>query len=274
MAVKFLRVPDTVSMCSFNNKRKVIRALRHAVRWDRSQFSVVYQPKINLTSKNLVGMEALLRWNNDKVGRIGPAEFIPIAETHKLIDDLLEIVLSLVCTQINIWKTQLQKDIRVSVNISPVQLNRINLIKEVKDTLDKHLIPYENVEIEVTEGTYLTPVAIDTIKKFSDEGFPISLDDFGKDYASFNRFLALPLNFLKIDKDFLKQCMEEEKGRRFINDIIKTCHKRNIQVIAEGIETQAQLNELIQSKCDIGQGYLFDKPMANPNLEKWYLTTI
>jgi EAL domain-containing protein (putative c-di-GMP-specific phosphodiesterase class I) len=252
-------------------RRKIVENLRKDILEGSNQIYVVFQPKVSLSTGENVGMEALVRWENTKIGVVSPSTFIPIAEANGLIHSLWEKVMIEVCLQINKWKEQYGKEVSVAVNFSPVQFQDDNLVSKVKRIMDIHSVPNELIEIEVTENAYLTESAIQTLKKLSAAGFRIALDDFGKGYSSLSYIYDLPLDFLKLDRSFVDAIDKKENGKELVKDIINMAHNLNIKVVAEGVEDTSQLEYLQQCNCDIAQGYYFDRPLPSAKLEdKWF----
>jgi EAL domain-containing protein (putative c-di-GMP-specific phosphodiesterase class I) len=234
------------------------------------QIYVVFQPKVNLSTGGNVGVEALVRWENSKVGVVSPSEFIPIAESSGLIHSLWKKVMIEVCLQINKWKELYGEEVTVAVNFSPVQFQNKNLVSQVNQILEAHSVPNKLIEIEVTENADLTDEAIITLNQFSSAGFRIALDDFGKGFSSLSYMFDVPLDFLKLDRSFIDAIDKKENGRELIKNIITMAHNLKIKVVAEGVEELVQLEYLRECKCDIAQGYFFDRPLSSSEFEdKW-----
>lgn len=234
------------------------------------QIYVVFQPKVNLSTGDHVGAEALVRWENPKVGFVPPSEFIPVAESSGLIHSLWERVMIEVCFQINKWKDLYGEDVPVAVNFSPMQLQNKNLVSQVNQILEAHSVPNKLIEIEVTENAVLTEAAINTLNQFSAAGFKIALDDFGKGFSSLSYMFDLPLDYLKLDRSFVDAIDKKKNGRELIKNIITMAHNLKIKVVAEGVEELVQLEYLRECKCDIAQGYFFDRPLSSSEFDdKW-----
>lgn len=234
------------------------------------QIYVVFQPKVNLSTGEHVGAEALVRWENPKVGFVPPSEFIPVAESSGLIHSLWEKVMIEVCLQINKWKDLYGEDVPVAVNFSPIQFQNKNLVSQVNQILEAHSVPNKLIEIEITENAVLTEAAINTLNQFSAAGFKIALDDFGKGFSSLSYMFDLPLDYLKLDRSFVDAIDKKENGRELIKNIITMAHNLRIKVVAEGGEELVQLEYLQECECDIAQGYFFDRPLSSSNFEnKW-----
>lgn len=251
-------------------KSGIINHLRSAMIND--ELSVYYQPKVSLKTNRIIGLEALLRWNSKELGWISPAEFIPLADESNLIISIGKYVIKAVCRQISIWK---QSDlslshIPVSINVSPKQFRDKDLINDIVHALQDTKVNPECIEIEITEGT-----AIDNIEhtqkvlaELSNLGIKISIDDFGTGYSSYMHICNLPINTLKIDKSFMDYVSVNKKSRLVVENIINFAHIIDLDVVAEGIEEQNQLQILSNYGCDIVQGFYFSKPLCTDDLEK------
>ena len=245
---------------------KLERMLRLAL--ERNEFSVVYQPQVNAGNGRLVGVEALLRWHNPELGQVSPVQFIPVAEETGLIVPIGEWVMREACLQAKRWQTELGVDIPVAVNLSARQFRRNDLLASVQLVLDETGLPSRLLELEITEGLLMVdPIgAIDIIRGLNFLGVKTALDDFGTGYSSLAYLKAFPLNRLKIDRAFVRDLPHNESDCAISNTVITLGLNLNMEVLAEGVETEAQRDFLARSGCQTFQGYLFGKPMPGDDL--------
>jgi len=245
---------------------KLERMLRVAL--DRQEFSVVYQPQVNARNGQLVGVEALLRWNNPELGNVSPVQFIPVAEETGLIVPIGEWVMRAACHQARTWQTELGVEIPVAVNLSARQFRRNDLLASVQMILDETGLPHRLLELEITEGSLIVdPIgAIDIMRGLHCLGIKTALDDFGTGYSSLAYLKAFPLNRLKIDRAFVRDLPDNQSDCAISNAIIALGLNLNMEVLAEGVETEAQRDFLADAGCQVFQGYLFGKPMSGEAL--------
>lgn len=248
---------------------KIKNYLRRALAND--EFSLHYQPQLNIKSGTVDCMEVLIRWNNVNLGNIPPSEFIPIAENTGLIIRIGEWILYSACMQCRSWQIEGMPPIRVAINISPIQLLEENFIRIVKRVLQETKLDPNLLEFEITEGSVINE--IDTINYIIKElrmiGILISMDDFGTGYSSLNYLKRLNIDHLKIDKSFIKDLMVDRDNRVIMNSIIRMAHSLKLKVIAEGVETVDQLEYLKRIQCDYIQGFVFCKPQNPFETEKF-----
>ncbi|ARK29714.1 sensor domain-containing protein [Halalkalibacter krulwichiae] len=227
---------------------------------EQNQFSVVYQPLVNLKDSKIVGMEALLRWSTPTLGSVSPDEFIPILEQLGYINEVGKWVLHAACRQMKIWLDNGLELERISVNVSPVQFSCEHFLEKIKETLIETGLEACFLELEVTEGTILSiKESLKTLNELKSMGVKISIDDFGTGYSSLSYLKNLPISSLKIDKSFINDL--DIDSEVIVNTIINLGKNLNFTVIAEGIENQAQLSYLQHQHCQLGQGYYFSKPV-------------
>lgn len=225
-------------------------------------FELYYQPLYDTKTRRVTGAEALIRWNHPKLGLVSPADFIPAAEKSNLIFPLGGWVIEEACRQCNIWR-QSGIDIQVSVNISPKQFHDSKFIEKIKEALTSQGLPAQNLCIEITESTLIDNVdqcrAI--IEQLRDMGVSISIDDFGTGYSSLAQLKNFFVNTLKVDKVFVDEITIKSVDRSIAEFIIRLGHTMDMKVVAEGVETQEQFNELQSLNCDMMQGYFFSRPV-------------
>ena len=230
---------------------------------ENNEFQLVYQPQINIKSGEIVGVEALLRWHHPAHGLITPAEFIPFAEETGMIVEVGHWVLSNACAELKRWRDAGLPEIRMSINMSARQLADKNVIKHVSNVLRDYGIPGHCLEIEITENTIMSDMdsIIHKLKNISKRGVYIAIDDFGTGYSSLSYLHKLPIHTLKIDRTFIKEVNMKHTGKSIINTIVAMGKGLNLNVIAEGVETQQQLDYLQEIDCNEAQGFLFCKPL-------------
>jgi len=247
---------------------KLERMLRLAL--ERNEFSVAYQPQINARSGQLVGVEALLRWQNPELGNVSPVQFIPVAEETGLIVPIGEWIMRVACRQARAWQLDLGAEIPVAVNLSARQFRRNDLLASVQQVLDDTGLPSHLLELEITEGLLMTdPIgAIDIMRGLHCLGIKTALDDFGTGYSSLAYLKAFPLNRLKIDRAFVRDLPDNQSDCAISNTVIALGLNLQMEVLAEGVETEAQRDFLAASGCQVFQGYLFGKPMPGEELTR------
>lgn len=245
---------------------KLERMLRVAL--ERNEFSVAYQPQVNARNGQLVGVEALLRWHNPELGNVSPVQFIPVAEETGLIVAIGEWVMRAACHQARKWQTELGLEIPVAVNLSARQFRRNDLLASVQIVLDETGLPSRLLELEITEGLLMVdPIgAIEIMRGLNFLGVKTALDDFGTGYSSLAYLKAFPLNRLKIDRAFVRDLPDSQSDCAISNTVIALGLNLNMEVLAEGVETEAQRDFLADSGCQVFQGYLFGKPMSADEL--------
>ncbi len=229
----------------------------------RELFTLAFQPKVNLVTRKLQGLEALLRWNCENRGNVSPAEFIPVAEQSGHIVPLGHWVFSEVCRTINRWQAKGLPVVPVSVNVSARQFQQPDFYRRVADTLSRHAIDPALIEIELTEGLLMedTEQVQRSLQKLKDIGVRISIDDFGTGHSCLNYLRRFPIDVLKIDKSFVHDVDHTEDSAIIVDAIISLARSLHLETVAEGVETREQLNFLVDRGCMIAQGFLFGHPM-------------
>ncbi|MEM8804993.1 MAG: EAL domain-containing protein [Cyanobacteria bacterium P01_G01_bin.38] len=236
--------------------------LRHALA--REEFIVYYQPRINLVSGEIRGVEALIRWQHPKMGLVSPKVFISLAEDNGLIIPIGEWVLRQACRQNKAWQMAGLPPITVAVNLSPKQFRQPNLVQRVAQILEETgLAPY-HLELEITESTAIQDV--DFTRKVLEDlhqmGVKLSVDDFGTGHSSLNRLQFLPLDNLKIDQSFIRELVPDSKVSHIVTTIVSLGQKLGLNIVAEGVEKIEQLDFLRSIQCDTVQGYIFYRPIS------------
>lgn len=230
---------------------------------DRGEFSVAYQPQVEVNSQRTVGAEALIRWKNAALGDVSPAEFIPIAEHTGLVVELGKFVIQDAMANIAKWRKAYEKDFHVAVNLSPRQFRDLELVDFIQQQLEGHAVPANCLELEITEGVLLTGYAETNkiLESLSNMGVHIAMDDFGTGYSSLSYLRNYPFDILKIDRSFVKDITDGTANKALVSATIAMARALNVSVIAEGVETEAQLNALSKLGCDLIQGYYISRPM-------------
>lgn len=230
---------------------------------ENEEFSIHYQPQVDLGTGNMVGVEALLRWEHPELGNISPSEFIPIAEESDLITHIGNWVLMKACEQAVAWQKEGYPPITLAVNISARQLQtKYQFIQTVKAILGITKLDPSLLELEVTEGMMKDiKAAMPVLQELKGLGIQVSIDDFGTGYSALNLLRQFPIDKLKIDQSFIRESMENKVSASLIKTMIAMGHDLNFHVIAEGIETKDQLSFLKENKCNAGQGYLYSRPV-------------
>ncbi|MBP3808950.1 MAG: EAL domain-containing protein [Eubacterium sp.] len=253
---------------SQSHVKKVQTEFREALK--NEEFHVYYQPKVDIETKKLKGSEALCRWIKDKT-IIPPNDFIPILEINTDICQLDFYMLDHVCKDIRRWLDEGKEVVRVSVNFSRKHLIDVNVLEKIIATIDKNNVPHEYIEIELTETT--TDVLFSDLRRvvcgLQEQGIWTAVDDFGVGYSSLNLIRDLPWNVLKIDKSFVPTNVEEESSiqNKMFKHVISLAHDLGLECVIEGVETLDQLEVLRLNKCNIAQGYFFDKPLPLEDYE-------
>lgn len=242
--------------------------LRKAV--NNKEFVVYYQPKIDLKTREIVGAEALIRWNHPQLGFISPASFIPVAEETGLILSIGEFVLAEACRTAKLWQEQGLKMVPVAVNLSAVQFRNLNLVQSITTILSETGLTPEYLELEITESAVMENVniAIGKLRAIREIGILVSVDDFGTGYSSISYLKQFPINYLKIDRSFVDGIPDNPDDVVIASAVISLAHSLGFKVIAEGVETQGQSQFLVESDCDMAQGYYFSRPVPNEEFSK------
>lgn len=228
---------------------------------EAEQFILYYQPKIDIASKQLVGVEALLRWQHPK-GMVPPMKFISILEETGLIIPIGEWILREACRQNKSWQDQGYPPISISVNLSTRQFYQQNLISMVSSILAETGMSAKYLELEITESmTMDVDLASNILHELKELGVKVSIDDFGTGYSSLYYLKKFPIDGLKIDKSFIQDITTSHSDSNIVTTIIDMAHHLGLRVIAEGVETTEQLQFLEDNHCDEAQGYLFSPPL-------------
>ena len=261
----FTKEMNTAMLRRFEIEEQMHGALK------RNELELYFQPQINVNKTNVIGAEALLRWHNSTLGPIGPDEFIPIAEQTGLIIPMGRFVIQQALTFLSKWQIEQDTEYTIAVNLSPTQFRDLELVNFVKKTLRENNIKPSNLEIEITEGVLMSgqPYIHKALIEMNQLGVKLSMDDFGTGYSSLSYLREYTFDVLKIDQNFIHGIPENVSDCKLVKAIIAMAHSLGLRVIAEGVETKAQLTLLGTLGCDIVQGYYFSKPKPAGELLKF-----
>jgi len=244
------------------DKLKIESGLRKAI--DNNELYLTYQPKVNIETNEIVGMEALVRWMHPELGVIPPNEFIPIAEETGLINPIGEWVLRTACVQNYLWQQQGYPKLKVAVNVSVRQFQHDDIVEVVKRILEETGLEAKWLELEITESTIMNYVdeTVRTLNELKAIGVSVSIDDFGTGYSSLSYLKLFPIKSLKIDRSFVKEIHKNPGDLAIAKSVITLGHALNFEVVAEGVELEEQLEVLRRERCDILQGYYYSSPVT------------
>ncbi|WP_411748405.1 putative bifunctional diguanylate cyclase/phosphodiesterase, partial [Psychrobacillus psychrotolerans] len=255
---------------AFPNDALMESHLRRAI--EKEEFSIHYQPQVNLVTGEINSFEALLRWNNRKFGYVSPMNFIPLAEESGMIMQIGEWVLEEVCKQLKYWQEKGYRPVRIAVNISPKQFIQDNFARKINEKIQKYGISPSSLEVEITESA-MTDMqdTFSTLKELKNIGVVISIDDFGTGYSSLSYLKKYPIDIIKIDQSFIKDMELDDKNAAIARTIIQLAHNLGMEVIAEGVEKDRQVEILKAANCQKAQGYLFSKPVSIEHINESYM---
>lgn len=231
---------------------------------ENNEFSLRYQPKIEISSRQITGAEALLRWNNPVLGEISPIEFIPIAEQNGMIIPIGQFVLTKALQMSKQWQQKYDKPLQIAVNMSPRQFRDPGLVETFSSIINQSGAPKNSLELEITEGVLMSGHSIveETLSALKHLGTSLAMDDFGTGYSSLSYLRKFPFDVLKIDREFIKDITVDNSDLELVYATIDMAHALGLKVVAEGVETEQQLALLIARGCELAQGYLFSKPLT------------
>ena len=254
---------------AINFRLKIENQLRRAIIDDK--ITPFFQPKIDITENRIIGMEALARWITDKNEIVPPMSFVPVAEKTDLIYPLSEKIMNISCIYTNKWNLKNNTSLKVALNLSARHFKNYDIKKTITDLIRRTGISREHLELEITESAFLKQEdeVFAIFKYFKNMGITIALDDFGTGYSSFSYLKKLPIDSLKIDKSFIDDISEDEKSRKIVHSIITIANNLNLDTVAEGVETENQVNILKNLGCNIIQGYVFSKPLSVGEFENY-----
>ncbi len=247
-------------------KINMINNLRKAT--EKDEFLLYYQPKMNIKSGKIIGLEALIRWNQSERGIVSPADFIPFAQENNLLSNITDWVINTVCMKLSEWERAKLKLIPISINLPINQFNKPDFTQHLMGIIETYHISSSLIELEVTESIFMDDMEITNSKlsELRSIGFQISIDDFGTGFSSLNRLKQIPCNILKIDKSFIMHMTESPADIIIVNSIITMGHGLNMEILAEGVETIEQFDILKKHNCDNIQGYILSRPLPEEKI--------
>ena len=247
---------------------RIESALRTAL--ERDEFVLHYQPQVDLASGKIVGMEALIRWQHPELGMVSPMRFISVAEDTGLIVPIGAWVMRTACLQNRAWHDAGMGGLRVAVNLSARQFGSPDLLDNIRAVLDESKLDPHCLEIELTESLFMSDVtlAVDLLHSMKAIGVNLSIDDFGTGYSSLSYLSRFPIDVLKIDRSFVTNITRDANDAALVASIINLAHNLKLSVIAEGVETEEQLDYLRRHGCDEMQGYYISRPLPAPEFEQ------
>lgn len=252
----------------FSRTYDIQRCLRTAIK--KEEFYVLFQPKVFVSNRKVIGFEALLRWNSSELGQVSPGELIPIAEMTRLIIPISTFILEEVFKKIRELLNLGYDNFKIAINLSELQLRYNTILRDLQEFREKYDVDLKYIEIEITESILMKSFDknIKILKDIKKLGATIALDDFGTGYSSLNYLTKLPIDVLKIDRSFVTDLNQNLKSRCIVENIINLSHQLGIDVVAEGVEEKEQVDYLKNILCDIIQGYYFSKPREFKDIVK------
>ena len=251
-----------------SSNKMILETMMHKA-LDNREFELYYQPRMNLMTGALTGLEALIRWKHPEKGWISPAEFIPVAEETGLINPIGEWVLRTACAQNKAWQDAGYPPFSVSVNLSVRQFREQTLVHLIPKVLQETGLDPQYLELEITENISMHNMeyVLSILQEIKKLGVKISMDDFGTGYSSLSYLKKFPIDHLKIDQSFIRDIQHHEEDNSIVKAIIRMAHSLEMIVIAEGVETEAQSSLLREMKCDEIQGFFISKPLPPEHIE-------
>ncbi|MTJ12183.1 EAL domain-containing response regulator [Anabaena sp. UHCC 0187] len=253
----------------------VLRNLQQVIKEENFEgFEVHYQPITDINTGRITAAESLLRWQSPELGKVSPQEFIPLAETNGLIIDIGRWVLTTVCNQMQIWENIGIHNLTIAVNLSAIEFNQSDLIPKIIHLISNNNIQSNFLEIELTERMIMedVDVAIVAMNKLRSLGVKIAIDDFGVSNNSLMTLKQLPMDTLKIDRDFIQNINDDYRKAAITKNLIRLGHDLNLKIIAEGVETESELAFLRENKCDAIQGFICSPALPALEFQKLLLT--
>jgi diguanylate cyclase (GGDEF)-like protein/PAS domain S-box-containing protein len=269
----YLCFTDKMNACH-HERISLENELRQAI--NGSEFELYYQPQISICRDRIVGLEALIRWQHPAHGLLSPASFIDMAEETGLVCYLTDWVLAEACSQMALWREKGLGDLRISVNVSPLEFERSDFVERIKCNLTRFRIPAHCLDLEITENLLLNDDTgiIDKMRQLHNLGVRISIDDFGTRYSSLNYLRKFPISSIKIDQSFVRELVEGVHVSPILHAILGIARGFGLQLVAEGVETPFQMKTLSELGCDEMQGYLFSKPIPGVEAEEVLMNSL
>ncbi|STX39769.1 bifunctional diguanylate cyclase/phosphodiesterase [Legionella feeleii] len=251
-------------------QESIINEIKSSIK--NNELKLYYQPKVNMKTGKILGLEGLIRWEHPKKGLLLPNQFLPEIKSNEFFFELLEFTLKTALDQIQLW-TDIDDQLTISINISALQLEQDNFFEKLMNIVkpySKNI--YNRLELEILESSVINTFELtsDIIKKCNKIGIEFLLDDFGTKYSSLNYLVNLPFRYMKIDTDFIRNILINERDTKILMAILDIAKAINVMVIAEGVETQEHINYLINLGCDLGQGFAISKAFPAEQFPEWY----
>ena len=257
---------------ALNSQASELFALENSLHYglERKEFILYYQPQVDINTKNIIGVEALVRWQHPQLGMVSPSRFIPLAEETGLIVPIGEWVLRTACQQAKTWQNAGLPAMRMGVNLSARQFQEPNLVEMVAQVLDQTGLRSEYLELEITETIAMRDVQLakEVLGRLKEMGVQLSMDDFGTGYSSLNYLKTFPLHTLKLDRAFVRELTVDQHDLAIATAVITLGRGLELRVVAEGVETLEQLEVLRNLHCQEMQGYLFSPPLPVEKVTK------
>ena len=255
---------DDVILKQVKRKRQIENEILPGLR--NREFSLHYQPIMNLSDQSLSGVEALVRWHHPQLGMVPPLDFIPIAERTGIIVDLGDFILQQACERMQIWSSDIpdcRESLSINVNFSSIQVAEPEFLSKFLSIVSDAGLSPRSIKLEITESVLLNDrkQTVEVLKQLRSEGFSIVLDDFGTGYSSLSYLDSLPINTVKIDRSFVQNIESPDGSQAIVRMILALAKTLEMSVVAEGVETQGQADRLLEMGCDQVQGYFYGKPM-------------
>ena len=249
-------------------EKKIVNKLQSAI--ENEDFTLFYQPQFRLDTGEIVGVEALIRWIHPQEGFISPSEFIPLSEGTGQIYSIERLIMKQALSQKKLWEDRGFNDIELSINLSSKTLASNVDFEKLDKILATFNVDYSKITFEITETAIISNVdlAIKTLNRLKRRGSKIALDDFGTGYSSLVYLKQLPIDIIKLDRSFINSISKDSRDSVIVKHILYMAHDLNYLVVAEGIETQEQLEYLKKHRCESGQGYLLSKPLPIEKVEE------
>lgn len=266
--------------CTADMKKEVLLKMRLMNNLYRAlaknEFMLHFQPQVCTRSKRIIAAEALLRWNHPELGMIPPNQFIPLTEQTGLIVPIGEWVLRTACMQCKTWQLSGFPDMRIAVNVSIIQLRNPDFVSRLKRILQETQLEAQYLELEITESAAVneSEYIFEVLDKLKALHLSISIDDFGTEYSSLSRLTSMPIDRIKMDMQFVRRIHQSDKDKAIALGIINLAHNLGLKVIAEGVETENQLDFLCQKDCDEIQGFYFYRPLNADDFDMILKSTI
>jgi diguanylate cyclase (GGDEF)-like protein len=250
------------------SRRLLVESCMHGA-LERGEFTLHYQPKLDVRSRDIVGFEALMRWHSPELGEVSPYEFIPVAEHNGMISSMGRFVLSTGLLAVAAWQRRHDRPLSLAVNLSPRQFRDPELVQHIASALAESGVRPDALELEITEGVLMSgqsfvDQALGDLKRL---GVAIAMDDFGTGYSSLSYLRKYPFDTVKIDREFIKDITTNTADHELANAAIAMSHSLGLKVVAEGVETEQQLALLAAKGCDLAQGYLFSRPLPAAQID-------